>query len=401
MTHLNPVRSTSCFTDHAGQRNLCLEFFRAAAAVMVFLHHLLGLPEVRHLMGKSVFLFVYGHEAVIGFFLLSGYVNRLSIDRQLPTTANFLSRRFWRLLPQYWITVLFCFVVESLQKQSFDLTTLLGHFFFVATNHGEIVRGMSTNPALWSMSFEMWFYVLLSVAIVRRSVMLPIWLAASATCCAVSLFWVPEGAPLFFFRVFGYSLVWLVGYFIPQIRSRIRFSPPCVVVLIFCIPIITNLGIDRMSPFWFAAISLFLVPVLIETASTGTDAATTLDHFRGLCLTIFLSVCACCWIISTRQAVSRTSLLLLLPVGALIGWRQIRHLVVGIMENHPNVILLVGRASFAIYLTHMAVISVGRSFGLTSVPLILWSVLGTVVSVFLLEWVVQPRIMTLAQVKSK
>lgn len=363
---------------------------------MVFLHHLLGLPEVRHLLGKSLFAFVYGHEAVIGFFLLSGYVNRLSINRQVLTTGTFLRKRFWRLIPQYWLTVLLCCLLEGFQKQSFSPTTLLGHLLFVATNHGEIVRGMSVNPALWSMSFEMWFYILLSIVLIRRNVMLPIWWASSATCCALSLFWAPEGSPLFFFRVFGYSLVWLIGYSLPQLRSCIRFSPRCVVVLIFCIPITTNLGVDRMSPFWFGAISLLIVPLLIESESSAANVATASKYLVGSCFTILLSVGLGCWIISTRQAASRTCFLVLLPIGGLIGWQQIMHLILGLMEKFPEAILVLGRASFAIYLTHMPVISMGQTAGLKGIPLIASSVTGTLVSVFLLEWVFQPRIMSMA-----
>ena len=75
------------------------EFLRGFAAFYVFFHHTVfqfNIIEKNSILGK---LFSFGQEAVMLFFLLSGYVIALSLMKRKYSFYEYLKHRFLRIYP--------------------------------------------------------------------------------------------------------------------------------------------------------------------------------------------------------------------------------------------------------------------------------------------------------------
>ncbi|MBT2159749.1 acyltransferase family protein [Zobellia barbeyronii] len=155
-----------------------LDSIRGIAALVVLYHHIFKLnKEVfqNNLSDTSfvIFDFVSGlnKEAVLLFFIISGFSIGLStLKRPLndrKSINGYFYRRFKRILPIYWIAIFLSLLVgiglNLLYLRDFSFLNLMGNLVFLQTSDSlpeswVIPYGM--NGPLWSLSYEMFFYVL-------------------------------------------------------------------------------------------------------------------------------------------------------------------------------------------------------------------------------------------------
>jgi peptidoglycan/LPS O-acetylase OafA/YrhL len=157
-----------------GRRIVFLDCVRGVAASIVVLEHFFGLHG-QHATGAgaapgtlsrwSVEYLSLGRIGVVAFFLVSGYVIPLSLERQSQRT--FWIRRFFRLYPVYWLAVAAYIAVSwnaltdagSLSAQRVALNVLM-------------VQGaigvVSLLPPGWTLGIELVFYVQSAAAAARR-----------------------------------------------------------------------------------------------------------------------------------------------------------------------------------------------------------------------------------------
>jgi peptidoglycan/LPS O-acetylase OafA/YrhL len=139
-----------------------LEAVRGGCALYVFLNHLLFNSFLSKTSLFSVF-FRFGQEAVILFFLMSGFVIQLSWSRKKTSFSDFFFKRFLRIYPLFLFGILLVLVYESVCNLSIDIKTLVGNLLMLqdvdSIKPGTIV-GTFGNTALWSLSYEWWFYML-------------------------------------------------------------------------------------------------------------------------------------------------------------------------------------------------------------------------------------------------
>jgi peptidoglycan/LPS O-acetylase OafA/YrhL len=130
-------------------------------------------------------VFRYGHQAVLFFFVLSGFVIHLKYSRSLQKKpgsgfdlTDFLTRRIKRIYPPFLFTLLFTFLLDrvgmsmgysiyhnqtpnALLNENISVNhswvNLLGNLFFLK---GASVGIWGTNGPLWSLKYEWWFYML-------------------------------------------------------------------------------------------------------------------------------------------------------------------------------------------------------------------------------------------------
>jgi len=144
-----------------------LEALRGFAAVYVVMHH--SLPA--HFQGFGIdwgFLIRFGQEAVILFFLISGFVIHYSQQRASDRSfRRYFLKRFTRI----YIPLLFVFpltyAMVSLHEGRWvdpDWLSLVGNLAMVQNlaNWGQevIARPYMLNKPLWSLTYEWWFYML-------------------------------------------------------------------------------------------------------------------------------------------------------------------------------------------------------------------------------------------------
>jgi peptidoglycan/LPS O-acetylase OafA/YrhL len=151
-----------------------------AASIVVFHHCFTHFPATfGHLAGPlyalSVGLSELNVEAVMIFFVVSGFSIRLSVEHldlsQRAGVNEYFYRRLKRILPLYLFSLAFaaaCVLASgaSFEARALSLRTLLGNLLFLQTSAS--VPGCwffpyAGNGPLWSLSFEMFYYVLFPI----------------------------------------------------------------------------------------------------------------------------------------------------------------------------------------------------------------------------------------------
>ena len=156
------------------QRLLGADFLRAAACMMVLLHHLAfrmpadKVPEP--LQGLQGFL-VMGSFGVTVFFMLSGFLLArpvwVALDRgdPMPNLRTYALRRAARILPGFWLALVVSLVFSiTLGNSVFDgqqAIRFVAGFLLLADWHWMTLFPVDNNGPLWSIGFEVTSYVLL------------------------------------------------------------------------------------------------------------------------------------------------------------------------------------------------------------------------------------------------
>ena len=144
-----------------------LEALRGLAALYVVIHH--TLPHKFELAGLPLaYLWRFGQEAVILFFLLSGFVIKFSFEKSRNKQfGNYFSKRFYRIFIPLVVVFAIGYLANSYNAGHWinpDLPRLLGNLFmlqdFATVKPNVLVQPYMGNDPLWSLSFEWWFYML-------------------------------------------------------------------------------------------------------------------------------------------------------------------------------------------------------------------------------------------------
>lgn len=144
-----------------------LEALRGFAALYVVLFH--TFPQEINLLGVNIgLLFRFGPEAVIVFFILSGFVIKYSFSRSRNKSFKYyFTRRFIRLYLPLILIFLLGYSIKSYSQGTFinpEWTTLLGNLFMlqdvISLKPNVISATYMGNGVLWSLSYEWWFYML-------------------------------------------------------------------------------------------------------------------------------------------------------------------------------------------------------------------------------------------------
>ncbi|QQX88677.1 acyltransferase [Cupriavidus necator] len=139
-----------------------LEAARGFAALYVLLHHLDPLAGTRLQP-----LLRFGQEAVIMFFLVSGFVIYLSYAKSKggQTPGEFMWRRALRIYPIFILALGLAVLANAVKGDMSCLTVqdLVGNLLMLQdiarVKGGTWVAPLCTNTPLWSLSYEWWFYV--------------------------------------------------------------------------------------------------------------------------------------------------------------------------------------------------------------------------------------------------
>jgi peptidoglycan/LPS O-acetylase OafA/YrhL len=192
-----------------------LEALRGFAALYVVFFH--TLPQKIYLAGINVgAIFRFGPEAVIVFFVLSGFVIKYTFERSADKSFKYyFIRRFIRLyIPLFFIFLLGygikCYHEGLLADPEWK--TLLGNIFMlqdvISQKPNVIAPAYMGNGVLWSLSYEWWFYMLyFALATNIKSEQLNKWvnilvIAAAATYLIY---------PFMVNRLLMYFAIWWIG----------------------------------------------------------------------------------------------------------------------------------------------------------------------------------------------
>ena len=145
-----------------------LDSIRGAAAVYVMCSHIVLDSHPNQIIK---FLFSFGQEAVIAFFLLSGFVIFYSYHRKKVSFLSYLIKRVKRIYIPLVFAYLLSIVVALLNQniERFSLIELLGNILMLqdieAGKPGNWFKPFMGNGPLWSLSYEWYFYMLFPLVV--------------------------------------------------------------------------------------------------------------------------------------------------------------------------------------------------------------------------------------------
>lgn len=155
-----------------GKRIYLIDFLRLIAAFFVVMYHYTyrGLVNAQYIKVDLEFpflkeIFKYGYLGVDFFFILSGFVILMSVEKKNIT--SFIRSRFLRLYPVYWV----CLSITFLFLLLFGNPTFSANWFDFLTNI-TMLNGFLFLPYVdgvyWTLLVEMKFYFLIMFFILVR-----------------------------------------------------------------------------------------------------------------------------------------------------------------------------------------------------------------------------------------
>lgn len=319
-----------------------LDGLRGLAALYVVLYHVIADGQEVLIPGNILVNFLrFGHEAVVVFIVLSGFVLALPVARSTQLAlkggrSGFFWRRARRILPAYYVSLLmlplFYTTVELLKYftgEGTDWARIQG--MFAGGNMLSHVLMLhilsqkwaySINPVLWSMGTEWWAYFVFAL------VLIPVWKRVGvfgAAGLSIVLGLLPT-----VFLVLGwptiYGFPYLLGAFGMGMAGAALVNTSRFVAR----------SVKLRTPLIIAGAAAFAVFCLISIAvpSIRLNEATR-------------------WITDLLLAVACTLFILLTAIPTL--YKQpvsgASKVVTGLLESRPLVIL--GAFSYSLYLTHL------------------------------------------------
>jgi peptidoglycan/LPS O-acetylase OafA/YrhL len=369
------------------------DFLRAACALMVMAGHLYtesGLPQNKIVLGLTSF----GVQAVVGFFVLSGCL--LSM-RNYDSTAQYLRARLVRILPNYYIVLIFCVVGMMAFGAVFPATHVLANALFIQTLYFDPLFPVDWYGQSWSLSYEIWYYVIFIAVMARPKLLMPLFVAAVAAglfTCVFPSSPVPIN-PLM--RAFSFLAIWLLGVIVTRLVERgqgVSLATGGFMMAVgFClsrVPFSPFAKFDFGQLFDFGIGFAFLVWALV-TSEMAKPAK--VHHFNLWVRTAISAVAlATLWIWSESFMAMKGAMTALVVIFAVAPEMMVR-VVRAVIKPILPFMFYVGGLSYALYLVHYPLMHLVAKLQLFS-PVVNVAAVAVLsfATAHLLDYVVQPRL---------
>lgn len=227
-----------------------LDLLRFISAFAVLVFHYRGaffveygfLPQSQHNL-FTFFLYSFtrlGEQAVLIFFVVSGFlVGGKSIEQIIFNQVDiksYIIKRFVRIFLPLIASVILVIIIDLIIGRQIPYSDLLGSLFALQG----ILTHWYTNGPLWSLSYEVWFYVLMGCIMV-------IYRVKSKKALILSFFLMTVVLVIFTTKLSpGYMLIWLLGafaYFLPQSIQPVSK----IKVLIFAGLVLAAMGLTQIT----------------------------------------------------------------------------------------------------------------------------------------------------------
>lgn len=242
-----------------------IEMMRGLAALYVMAGHLL-----LRFFGEGSLLGLplrFGQEAVMLFFLISGFVVLYSTEKQRPDFPTYLGRRWLRIYPIFLLAIGVCaFDIAVLRQETISGRDLLGNLFmlqdFSYGKPGVWFSAFGGNSPLWSLAYEWWFYMLFYP--IWRYVPIHRQRHVAATISLAGLLgyaWHPNQPCLYL----TYFILWWTGaefarQYVTEGRVTFRYQRIPLLVLASFVCLVTVLLFSRHN--WTGNLRFGLYPIL-------------------------------------------------------------------------------------------------------------------------------------------
>lgn len=222
------------------QFSIYLDFLRFSAAIAVFVSHVPGFSG-----GWFWQISGFGHEAVVFFFVLSGYVisfvTNEKNEKASEYAVNRLSRIYSVALPALILTVILYnaaswanpVAMEEIESRLVNpWWTFLSAILFI--NQSWQGTTIFTNLPYWSLAYEVLYYIAFGIAIYMKGIKRQVCLLI---VCAIM-------GP----SILLYLPIWLLGVACHRLRHTVQFSKPTAAALFLASVVgIAFLSLDKIQ----------------------------------------------------------------------------------------------------------------------------------------------------------
>lgn len=272
-----------------------LESLRGISAIIVLFSHCFQAFIAPFDLTFYSIVRLLGQAAVMMFFVLSGFLIGHSMQKNSHQFGHFnlkhyIQQRCKRILPPFIFALLLTVSLYYLapyffasQTQFFEhyfgimiryeydiaLLDFIGSMFFL---NGFLTPTIAANAALWSLSYEVWFYVLAGF--------FP-FLFHSKVSALIFLF-VLAGLSILNIQFLVYFFIWLTAFAFsfPQVQASILDTLQLVKIILLCLAVA------------IASFDAYQFHVVYQAAQYTTENFTAFNLCLGLAL--------CCWLIQLQ-----------------------------------------------------------------------------------------------------
>jgi exopolysaccharide production protein ExoZ len=171
---------------------------------------------------------IFGHYGVDLFFAISGFIMVYVIDTEAGV-ADFYTKRIIRVVPLYWVLTLLLFAVGALrpgllESSSGDLTELFKSLFFLPYYAEEKEMYHPIVFVGWTLNYEMFFYLIFGGFIVLRDRVRVVAATSAVMVALVVIGSVFEGGRVFQFYTAPILLEFVAGMVLALFWQRLRMN---------------------------------------------------------------------------------------------------------------------------------------------------------------------------------
>jgi len=246
-------------------KRIYLEFVRGTAAVIVLIYHCIELHPTN---GPNHYYFSnWGTDAVIIFFILSGVVINMSQTLNPKFRRTFLINRLIRLYPQFIVGLVLGLSALYITKTAMpSIGAIMGNFLMLSTlkeHMGYIASCIESNSPIWSLSFEVFFYLLFVLAMGRyQKKAVLVWFLISLMVFPLYYFKVEHNVVGHIIAVLAFSSTWLIGYYVYEYRNYFYADKYTALFSAGALPLISRLHLSGhyYDPIKYLLFAVFAIP---------------------------------------------------------------------------------------------------------------------------------------------
>lgn len=306
------LTTTNLSQDH--HHSILISLLRGLAAVEVAAAHLRAqlFPSLRALADPTIwyqalaFFTGFAHQAVVVFFLLSGWLVGGSLLNKLREPGIMVSyaidrlTRLWLVLvPAFVLSLLFAAYTEAVdptqvsysRDNEYSVTSFIGNLFGL---QDMAVPRFANNFPLWSLSNEIWYYLLFPLLLLPFIGKTMLARGAAAIACMFLAYHLS-------FRIVLYFAIWLSGVAFSRIRIDVCPSQRLILITLLAgISVFFRLtgSNDILVPASFPQDVVFSIALLLllsslqfraDPARVGTRLASMLGkHLAPFSFTLYV-----------------------------------------------------------------------------------------------------------------
>lgn len=199
-----------------------IQVLRGVAAMLVVLYHATQYFSALYQITPIGGFFLFGFSGVHLFFVLSGFIIFMIHFPDIGKPQRYLTyiiKRFIRIYPNYWVTLV---IMSSL--------FLVGGTIKIQEVYQNIgllkMPKIWVNPVCWTLSCEVWFYIIFSFLILNRilgSILILCWVIGVAV---TNLFDLQFSFFLLNFLFHKYSVLFMMGLVASYVIMRLKQLKP-------------------------------------------------------------------------------------------------------------------------------------------------------------------------------